>query len=450
MLLLLLLHQGQHLAYGSPCDVTIPGCTCWQEHGRRQIYCRDPDMDTIPTGSTNPVAVYSLQITEMQATLMEPTFFLNLQIERLYLSGNNITRIDRFALTPSSESMVYLDLSDNQLGVIPTVVKDLHNLKTLVLTGNRIISVYLDEPLEGIQSLHLDANPLLYTNLFSTHASSFASDLRKLTISFRMTPGIHFVLDRFFIPSDMRDDLRILTITDTLMSSSTPIHLGQNFENLEYLGLEGDRLSLTAINRQQTFESVKGTLRGLSLANNLLDGVPDRALRDLVLLEELDLSDNNINGISGIPSLPVLEVLNLEGNTIRDVSNFPPLSNLKVLHLGRNMISSVQEGDFSGVPGLQHLDLRDNRLTTLTPLVFTNQDLQNMQLLIGRNPWSCDCSNQCLIMTIQHDAELGEGPYVMSDMYQDIRCATGVIPNQLLVDVYLRICCDPQTGNACC
>lgn len=82
-------------------------------------------------------------------------------------------------------------------------------------------------------------------------------------------------------------------------------------------------------------------------------------------LKILDLNLNSISQIEGLERIQ-LEELYLSHNHIREILPIDLPSSLKVLNLRKNSIASVQF--LSKVPGLESLNIEDNKLETLTGL----------------------------------------------------------------------------------
>jgi len=94
-------------------------------------------------------------------------------------------------------------------------------------------------------------------------------------------------------------------------------------------------------------------------------------------LTQLQLNDNNIDDITLLSHLANLSYLELTGNRIRDVSALSHLTNLRNLYLANNAISNITalsslvslgpHGSYS-IPPSPDLDLSNNRITDVSPL----------------------------------------------------------------------------------
>ncbi|HRN28645.1 MAG TPA: hypothetical protein PK890_02920 [Terrimesophilobacter sp.] len=106
------------------------------------------------------------------------------------------------------------------------------------------------------------------------------------------------------------------------------------------------------------------------------DGITDISpLANLVNLETLYLSCNNIEDISALTNMSQLDILYLISNRITDIAPLAGKPNLRVLRLSDNLIGS-DSGVFAGMTDLQWLQIAYNRL--LDPSLTGLQGLQNL------------------------------------------------------------------------
>lgn len=137
---------------------------------------------------------------------------------------------------------------------------------------------------------------------------------------------------------------------------------GDNFGRLEVLLLRNVSLKLI---EEDAFASLNN-LRQLDLSANLLKFFYSRTFTGNVLLERLNLSSNLIK--------------KLPSSQLR-------LPKLRTLDLSNGFLEYVDETVFSNLPALEWLSLRENKLKTVPSF-----EMNVSMLLLGGNPWSCDCA----------------------------------------------------------
>lgn len=113
----------------------------------------------------------------------------------------------------------------------------------------------------------------------------------------------------------------------------------QYFKSLEELDLYGNRISditpianITSLKKLNLGKNYNILTAGSSKAN----GLDISSLKGLILLEELDLSDNMITNLEGIGALPALKKLVLKGNRISNISALSGCMSLTYVDLSYN------------------------------------------------------------------------------------------------------------------
>lgn len=89
---------------------------------------------------------------------------------------------------------------------------------------------------------------------------------------------------------------------------------------------------------------------------------------------------------------------------------FSQFTQLKSLDLQQNHISMVEDGAFTGLSKLRTLLLQHNRLKTATEEVLLPL-IRLTYLRLYDNPWSCHCSLDSLVRTLQVPSNRNFGNY---------------------------------------
>ncbi|KAB0798889.1 hypothetical protein PPYR_06769 [Photinus pyralis] len=118
------------------------------------------------------------------------------------------------------------------------------------------------------------------------------------------------------------------------------------------------------------------------------------AFRELIILVEVDLSDNEIANLQANTFFgnERLRVLCLNGNPLRKLgqAQFPTLPHLRTLELEGCQLESVHRNSFIHLVALESLNLKSNKLNNLSETAFMNF-AHLKSLALDGNPWKCDC-----------------------------------------------------------
>ncbi|RFA33063.1 hypothetical protein CAI16_15965 [Virgibacillus dokdonensis] len=134
---------------------------------------------------------------------------------------------------------------------------------------------------------------------------------------------------------------------------------------------EEDMLDLVVLLDDSNSSKAISSIEGLQHAKNL---------------EQLSLSNHQIEDISPLANLNNLFVVDLPGNKIKDIS---PLSNFKridLLHLSNNLISDITP--LTKIDNLWEIGLRNNQITDITPI--TELPLMSMKIWLEGNHFRDD------------------------------------------------------------
>ncbi|XP_047997024.1 chaoptin-like [Leguminivora glycinivorella] len=125
-------------------------------------------------------------------------------------------------------------------------------------------------------------------------------------------------------------------------------------------------------------------LKTVTLAHNIIEGIPIDAFDKVTSLEELDLSHNVIRDLdsSSFGSLFRLKQLNLAFNEIDNIPDgiFVNVTSLEELDLSNNSISKLNNNTFSSLSGLKVLKLANNKIIDLDGALNSLKFLKHLYL----------------------------------------------------------------------
>ncbi|KAM4738860.1 podocan isoform 1-T2 [Anableps anableps] len=314
-------------------------------------------------------------------------------LRELYLQNNLLTNdgMDNETFSQLS-SLEYLDLSNNNLSVVPKGLP--RNLVILHLEKNSIRSI----PGDALTSVRNLEYLLLHNNKLrsrSIHPMAFQG-LKKLhtlhlynNLLERVPRGLPrraktLMLLHNYVSEIGRNDLSLLyTLTELNLSynklTNPKIHRDafRKLRILETLDLSGNALHAVPL-------GLPPSLKVLEIKNNQLNSIPDGALTGMQKLQKLILSDNKLKLNSAYQGawmeLSALTTLDLSGNQLTHIPSDLPES-LEYLYLQSNRISSVPASAFEGTPNIKGIFLRFNRLSVDSIDESSFAHLVNLQVL---------------------------------------------------------------------
>ncbi|XP_062702406.1 protein toll-like [Aedes albopictus] len=365
------------------------------------------------------LAVLDLSFNSLQ-NLSSKVFASLDKLTVLHLENNALHTIDLLAFAAIG-NLETLFLQNNHLNYNTSIDKSpfqyLNNLRVLNLKNNSISTILHDWNYNALQLLQLDLSHNNFTQLA--------------------------YLNLHFISRDIRIDLTHNQISQVDMSdfripAASPLQrkTGKIWVNLNANPLDCNCKALSFIEYIQDNDAsirriqfATGDLHCLSPDNLQGKHVSEVPAVDLTcrfnqsgcsvecscFQRPVDLTvivNCSNQGLRRIPRLPQLDKLgynsielHLENNAITELP-FEGISAVSKLYARNNSITHLQHIHLPH--NLQVLDLSLNRLTTLDlqSIQVLNESLQLERLLLGSNPWQCDCSSAPFLHFIQQTFQL--------------------------------------------
>ncbi|XP_027884345.1 podocan [Xiphophorus couchianus] len=314
-------------------------------------------------------------------------------LRELYLQNNLLTNdgMDNETFSQLS-SLEYLDLSNNNLSVVPMGLP--RNLVLLHLEKNAIRSIPGDAliSVRNIEYLLLHNNklrsrsihPMAFQGLKKLHTLHLYNNLLERVPRGLPRRAKTLMLLHNFVSEIGRNDLSLLyTLTELNLSynklTNTKIHRDafRKLRILETLDLSGNALHAIPL-------GLPHSLKVLEIKNNQLSAIPYGALAGMQKLQKLILSDNKLKLNSAYQGawmeLSALTTLDLSGNQLTHIPSDLPES-LEYLYLQSNRISNVPASAFEGTPNIKGIFLRFNRLSVDSIDESSFAHLVNLQVL---------------------------------------------------------------------
>ncbi|XP_057660248.1 chaoptin isoform X3 [Diorhabda carinulata] len=329
---------------------------------------------------------------------LEENSFRQAKIRELYLRSCGLTTVNPMAFSGLENSLEILDLTGNNISLLPeTVFHLLQLLRTLSLRDNDIQKLNPIETFNGFQftlynldlsgtenavvslqdlrrlrSLRtLSLSKLKHTTLFADNFIEYGIDLEELEINFA---NLQTIKNNAF---QHVHGLKFLDLSENSINTIETNAFIDIAHSLKHLKLShGLSSSLTVI----PVDSIKvlSNLKELDLSNNKLKTMPETSFHFLKQLEKLELQDNNIEIIhKGTFQGDIhedLEEIYLSFNSIKLIGQhtFVHLANLRQLHLDDNRIESLDRRAFMNLKHIQRLNLKGNKIASISFEAFQN------------------------------------------------------------------------------
>nr|XP_023019889.1 toll-like receptor 6 [Leptinotarsa decemlineata] len=269
-------------------------------------------------------------------------------------------------------SLVFLDMSNNELGSIPQFSNHfvVNSLQILELNNCSIESVpaLAFNNMSSLKELHLSSNPIREINgtfssssirfidLSNSHLGRIRADIfERVTLLETLLLKNNIKLRKITINSD---SLQYIDLTDSSLENIPH----SNMNTITTLNLFGNFLRTLENNAFSNYSS----LIYLNLSSNAITDIEENCFRGLDNLKVVDLSLNKISLLSEKTFLPTISLVKLDisHNYISTIDTITSTS-LNNLDASYCEIYSVVKYSLSNLPKLMHLSLRRNFMTSL-------------------------------------------------------------------------------------
>lgn len=257
--------------------------------------------------------------------------------------------------------LFFLELSDNQIEILPDTIGTVTSLKTLYLSDNKLTSLP-----ESIGSLNLLENLNLNNNQLASLPTSFTNltNMKQLQLGNNKLSSLPESIGNL-------NKLNLLYLHKNQLTS-----LPESFVNLNLV------TSLLLYNNLLTglpedFGNLNA-LKSFQIQNNQLKSLPE-SLGSLSVLETLHIYKNQLTSLpESIGNLRSLKYLHMDNNQLESLpESFGNLNKLEILGAFANKLKSLPDS-FGNLSSLEDLTIYTNELTSL-PANFGN--LSNLNYL---------------------------------------------------------------------
>lgn len=253
------------------------------------------------------------------------------KLNSLKLSGNDLRKIENLAALDNGEYPINFDISDNRFENIPELLKNLtKNVVELNLSENFVgkLNASTFERFTDMKRLYLKNTSLSIDDLKSFEPFERLDDL---DISYNNLEKMNLTSN-----SIVFKQLQKLNIAHCQLKNIS------EFVNL--LGLLLWKLDLSGNSLRNVsdkiFENIKIELKVLNVSSTQLIDADFRAVEHLTKLENLDISQNNLETLNFTSTFRQLHTLHLDGNNLKQIdhltrTHFPAL---RFLNMSKNKL----------------------------------------------------------------------------------------------------------------
>ncbi|KAF5922684.1 hypothetical protein HPG69_008058 [Diceros bicornis minor] len=409
----------------------------------QEVYLNNNELTAIPSLGAASSHIVSLFLQHNKIRGVEGSQLkAYLSLEVLDLSSNNITEI-RSACFPHGLHVKELNLASNRIGTLESGAFDglSRSLLTLRLSKNRITQLPVKAfKLPRLTQLDLNRNRirLIEGLTFQGLDSLEVLKLQRNNIS-KLTDGAFWGLSKMHVLHLEYNSL--VEVNSGSLYGLTALHqLHLSNNSISRITRDGwsfcqklHELILSFNNLTRLDEESLADLSSLSvlrLSHNSISHIAEGAFRGLKNLRVLDLDHNEISGtiedtsgaFTGLDSLSKLSEVELAcSGELSPDSRWDPRQGIPPpgeRTLFGNKIKSVAKRAFSGLEGLEHLNLGENAIRSVQFDAFVK--MKNLkELHISSDSFLCDCQLKWL------------PPWVLSRMLQTFVTATCAHPESL-------------------
>jgi len=322
------------------------------------------------------------ELSEMRSSALSPLIAL----QSLDLSHNLLRRLPDGLFT-NMTTLMSVNLSGNNLTIFSETFRGLTSLTELFLSGNSIciISSRLFADLNQLRVLDLSDNKIME---METDFLSFSTEIETVNLAnnklvkipskgFNNGPSLTTIdLSRNTIRRVNRDAFYNLRLIDIDLS----------YNEIEFIDPDAFQhvatLRTVLLNHNNLVEVPSELLRNIILLNkldldyNLLETLPPGAF-DGLYVEDLSLASNIIGSVDprAFEGSLIINSINLAKNRIEHIPNntfnYRELSKLSHLSLSYNILTEVAGEMIAGLSGLTTLDLSNNQIHKMADGAFT-------------------------------------------------------------------------------
>ena len=326
----------------------------------KQLYLRHNNIGELP------VFAFSNELKELHIGNNYITVFSKQHMEGLKsvcvldLRDNKIHAISEDIVV--MQCLERLDVSNNDLSSLPSVLGVMENLKSIVLDGNPLKSLRRDIIMRGT----MEIKRILRSRMEE-------DKIPEIPTGKGIIGAVQDELDPYLVASSRCLDYsckKVSSVPDKVLEAAVK-------GAVSVVKLDKNELS----SYPESLHYLSESLQELYLSHNCLTNISS-AISRLHLLKILDVRNNQLADLpDGIALLVHLRELILSCNRFTKVpSNVYSIPNLEVLLINDNKINSIDSLGFQKMLKLSALNLQNNELTSIPPELGLCSQLRSLQL----------------------------------------------------------------------